>query len=201
MRKAVLAGVAMAAAMAFSSAANAAVTINFNSYSPLSLNSSLTTQGFKLENSGGFLTPGPLDADPTGSAMSNLIPGTATRVSLVDGGTFDLLSIKLADRLNVGVGGPVDFLFSNSVSLTRNVNFSSGLQTVNLGPQTGITWFEFRPRVASLLVGVVQFDDIVVDNITSAVPEPATWAMMILGFFGLGSMIRRGRRQGALAAA
>ncbi|MBU1377684.1 MAG: PEPxxWA-CTERM sorting domain-containing protein [Alphaproteobacteria bacterium] len=30
-----------------------------------------------------------------------------------------------------------------------------------------------------------------------AVPEPATWAMMILGFFGLGSMIRR--RNAALA--
>lgn len=30
-----------------------------------------------------------------------------------------------------------------------------------------------------------------------AVPEPATWAMMIMGFFGLGSVLRR--RQGALA--
>lgn len=201
MGKAVLAGIAMAAAMAFSSAANASVTINFDGYSPLSFNSTLITQGFKFENGGGFLTPGPLDADPTGSAMSNLIPGATTRVSLVDGGTFDVLSIKLADRLNVGVGGPVDFLFSNSVALTRNVNFSSGLQTVNLGPQTGITWFEFRPRVASLLVGVVQFDDLVVDNITSAVPEPATWGMMILGFFGLGTMLRRARRQGAPVAA
>jgi len=28
---------------------------------------------------------------------------------------------------------------------------------------------------------------------TGAVPEPATWAMMILGFFGLGAMVRRRR--------
>lgn len=27
-----------------------------------------------------------------------------------------------------------------------------------------------------------------------AIPEPSTWAMMLLGFFGLGTMLRRGRR-------
>lgn len=34
-------------------------------------------------------------------------------------------------------------------------------------------------------------------GVAMAVPEPATWAMMILGFFGLGSMVRR--RKAALA--
>ena len=43
-----------------------------------------------------------------------------------------------------------------------------------------------------------------VDNIklsTGAVPEPATWAMMIFGFGGVGAAIRRRRQQPALAAA
>ncbi len=31
------------------------------------------------------------------------------------------------------------------------------------------------------------------ENFGSAVPEPATWAMMIIGFFGLGSAIRSKR--------
>ncbi len=31
------------------------------------------------------------------------------------------------------------------------------------------------------------------------VPEPATWAMMLMGFFGVGSMVRRSRRATALA--
>ncbi|WP_354297130.1 PEPxxWA-CTERM sorting domain-containing protein [Phenylobacterium koreense] len=36
---------------------------------------------------------------------------------------------------------------------------------------------------------------------TSAVPEPATWAMMIIGFFGLGSAVRSQRRRGVLRGA
>ena len=35
----------------------------------------------------------------------------------------------------------------------------------------------------------------------SAIPEPATWGMMILGFAGIGSMLRRSRRNGAPATA
>ena len=40
-------------------------------------------------------------------------------------------------------------------------------------------------------------------DIAAAVPEPATWAMMVMGFFGLGALMRAGRRQQerALAAA
>jgi hypothetical protein len=35
----------------------------------------------------------------------------------------------------------------------------------------------------------------------SAVPEPAIWAMLLLGFFGVGFMVRGSRRQDAVAAA
>ena len=33
----------------------------------------------------------------------------------------------------------------------------------------------------------------------STVPEPSTWAMMILGFFGIGTMVSRRRRSALLA--
>lgn len=36
-----------------------------------------------------------------------------------------------------------------------------------------------------------------IDNLTAAVPEPATWALMLLGFAGLGFMGYRGRRPNA----
>ena len=35
----------------------------------------------------------------------------------------------------------------------------------------------------------------------AAVPEPATWAMFLLGFGGIGFMVRNGRRRGAAAKA
>jgi hypothetical protein len=37
-------------------------------------------------------------------------------------------------------------------------------------------------------------------TVTSAVPEPSTWAMMILGFFGIGTMTYRRRKSAMLAA-
>ena len=43
------------------------------------------------------------------------------------------------------------------------------------------------------------FDNVSLD-VTAAVPEPSTWAMMILGFAGVGFMAYR-RRKGAMLAA
>jgi hypothetical protein len=40
-------------------------------------------------------------------------------------------------------------------------------------------------------------DDISLSAVTSAVPEPSTWAMMILGFFGLGFMAYRRKSEGS----
>ena len=39
-----------------------------------------------------------------------------------------------------------------------------------------------------------------VSMVTSAVPEPSTWAMMLVGFFGAGTMLRASRRRTAAAA-
>ena len=38
-------------------------------------------------------------------------------------------------------------------------------------------------------------------RITNAVPEPSTWAMMLLGFFGAGAALRRAKVEGKLSAA
>jgi hypothetical protein len=48
--------------------------------------------------------------------------------------------------------------------------------------------------------GVDHIQQIRVGDIVGSVPEPATWAMMILGFGGVGGLLRRGREQRALAA-
>jgi hypothetical protein len=44
-------------------------------------------------------------------------------------------------------------------------------------------------------------DDISLSAVTSAVPEPSTWAMMILGFFGLGFVAYRRKSEGSLRLA
>jgi len=39
------------------------------------------------------------------------------------------------------------------------------------------------------------------DNVSvAAVPEPATWTMMLLGFLGIGFMVRRGSRRQDISA-
>ena len=43
--------------------------------------------------------------------------------------------------------------------------------------------------------------DIVVTQASGGVPEPASWALMLTGFGGLGAVLRRSRRQAVLAAA
>ena len=52
----------------------------------------------------------------------------------------------------------------------------------------------------SIVSSGVKLDNLLVtgERLTSPVPEPATWAMMIVGFFGAGSMLRR--RRAAVAA-
>jgi hypothetical protein len=37
------------------------------------------------------------------------------------------------------------------------------------------------------------------DRISGTVPEPATWAMMLMGFFGLGALVRSRKQAAAVA--
>ena len=47
----------------------------------------------------------------------------------------------------------------------------------------------------------IYLDDVSVTPVTSAVPEASTWAMMILGFFGVGFMTyRRKSKPGMMTA-
>ncbi len=54
-----------------------------------------------------------------------------------------------------------------------------------------ITQFTFRNQTQG-----GQFDNIVLNDVT-AVPEPATWAMLLTGFFGIGAALRWRGRGGA----
>lgn len=108
-----------------------------------------------------------------------------------------------------GQNNPNDAGFTGSVAgqtlASFNVgNNSAGVWThyygvANIGSAgTYTTAFSFS-------TGGIPAKDIVIDRVylvagdIGAVPEPATWAMMLTGFFGMGAMMRR-RRYMALAA-
>ena len=107
-----------------------------------------------------------------------------------------------------------------------DVIFTSGANTAswtsNINP-VGQGWFNFQVQLnqanftggdlATILSNVTKFQirgEFIngaelegIDNVllaTSAVPEPSTWAMMILGFAGVGFMAYRRRKVAALAA-
>lgn len=60
---------------------------------------------------------------------------------------------------------------------------------------TGQLNFDLDATVGNVFVQQVKLDF----DLVSAVPEPATWAMMLVGFFGVGSALRARRRQGLAA--
>ena len=83
---------------------------------------------------------------------------------------------------------------------------------VALLPSTGATpqnyGFNLWPRAGSTVTGNSQITDFAPDNallavsgVVTAVPEPATWAMMLLGFGAIGAAMRfrRDRRPQTLA--
>jgi hypothetical protein len=113
---------------------------------------------------------------------------------------FSFNSIGLADTFNEGLGGTVIFTFDHvgGASDTQTVVLTAGIKGLQIFTfnESNLTDVVFGPDAAS----VIQFDNIGVD-VSSAVPEPSTWAMMILGFFGLGFMAYRRKNQTAFNAA
>jgi PEP-CTERM motif-containing protein len=78
-----------------------------------------------------------------------------------------------------------------------NATTSSFIGFVSDGTITSLTVSAVQPAGSFLWPTV---DDLrLAQGLTSAVPEPATWAMMILGFAGVGYMSYRRRKQAAFA--
>lgn len=89
---------------------------------------------------------------------------------------------------NTGYGGPISFFTNISQDLmSGTVNFQGGLA------DGGSTFFALEDPINA--------SQITTPGQIGGVPEPATWAMMLLGFFGLGAMARSSRRRAALATA
>jgi len=91
--------------------------------------------------------------------------------------------------------------FDASNGLLGKFDFAQGpvTATINTGPNIDHLLLAAHPNLEPQT-----FDNFTIDNLSfgvSAVPEPSTWAMMILGFAGVGFMAYRRKIKMALNAA
>ena len=124
------------------------------------------------------------------------------------------------DVMNVAAGFTTGFSFfyADQVGFTGSVNVYSGLDGAgtllaslslpstpdpyNVWVPIGVTFAgTAQSAVFSGAANFIGFDDITLGSaIPGAIPEPSTWAMMILGFAGVGFMAYRRKSKPALMA-
>ena len=141
-----------------------------------------------------------------GQVLINYFTGsgkfTANFSSAVDdvsitGGDFgaDTDHIFLAAFSGLGATGT----FLGSFTTAGCCAGSPGSTTASL-IASGIRSVQFYTGAGDPFPGSVYFDNLKVGKLSAGVPEPASWAMMLLGFGGIGSLIRNRRRAVSLAA-
>lgn len=216
MKRLIQLGLTAATMALMATSANAAVTLDGSlpGYHVAPLGAGNTTViGFGL---------GPLPAgysfgsDPTPyiyQTADGLHPGIAAVPFGDDSGHYMAIQSTQSETLNTPLLRSMS-LFIGSLDPSNQITFNgiggftqsflgSDLFTPALGDQSNDAnnrrfYFSFDPSdkvdqiVFSSGVNSFEFDTLA----ASAVPEPATWAMMLLGFGGIGLLLRAGKRQG-----
>ena len=154
-----------------------------------------------------FVTPQSFQSiDPAGASIITQYASQTSTLTRSDGGLFSVSSIDAAKYFDYGTyGSTADLLLSyvfadgTRASETRTINTVGRYPVNTLQLNTGpLRSFSFLPTTGSS--GSLQFDNIVVNGV-SAVPEPASWAMMMLGLGVLGAGARYRRRNTGVAFA
>ena len=107
------------------------------------------------------------------SALSDLLDGKFTIVS--GSGDFGLTGLDRFTGLSAGgQSGPIDVSFDTSTLGT----FTEVIDLEGTGYYNGATYSPYAVDAVLTIEGTV--------GTAGAVPEPSTWALMLLGFAGLG---------------
>ncbi len=157
-------------------------------------------------------TPGPSTADQlinvsSGAAVIDLGATTYDLRALLGGfasqGDNAVLTISFLDAASLSVG-------SATLGPVTNVDRDD---LTGLLPRTGAGFVPVGTRGIDVFLTLTRvdgaYDDGYADNLSlvltgeagpGGVPEPASWALMLMGFGGLGAALRARRRKAALAA-
>jgi hypothetical protein len=155
-----------------------------------------------------FAISGPASLDPTASvnvfASGSLFSDSGTMTST------DFLRVAGATIVNAtSVGGNNNGAFTTSAtvsSLFYNVDYLVEMNVFALAHPSGTAtafldpYLFLDPSLVALGYSIITSPGIG-NSLASAVPEPSTWAMMILGFAGIGFMTYRRKSKPALMAA
>jgi hypothetical protein len=203
----ILASVA-ALSLACGASAAQATTLTFDELPASLYAQTVVSQGYQFDD---FIANSPIalftwdsgsvyNADPGGRTLNNNFFRSTITLTKVGGGTFDFNSVDLTDIYNNHdgqLGGDVLFTFFDGLSTTSQtvtIDANPGFQTFTFN-RTGLVSVSF----VATTTNEVQTDNFVLDaSGPSAVPEPATWALMLSGFGLAGAALRR--RPATLAA-
>jgi hypothetical protein len=201
--RSLIAGLTLLASVAGAQSSYAAVVLfdNFNS-DPQQLNwagdSTFTS------------TAPPGSTDLIGTGFYDFYPGNGNYVDM-DGstGSGNNPAGQLTSNASFGPGNyTLSFMLGGNArgapAQTTDIQLGSFLQsiTLNSGDPLALYTFAFGTTGGQLLfteLGPSDQQGNILDNVSLAVPEPSTWAMLLLGFGGLGMMYGRTSRKAALA--
>ena len=204
MRRVLIAALAAAASIAIASPASAAVLIADGITYNLTLNS--ITNGNKTGNFtlaiSGINTVSDTEGGRTGiNAFAFNDPAVGTAVSGISSGfTFQTGGLNAT-----GCDGSGNFYCFKNTSASFPSPLPSSLSLFfNVTSDTAGSWANWGTTDFKIdWVGSQNNYDLVslAIPLNTAVPEPATWALMLLGFGGIGMAMRRRRKQGLLQVA
>jgi hypothetical protein len=152
---------------------------------------SYTESGYLFTSNSLFATDGGIGNGTTGGKIN---------VTRVDGDTFTIASLDVASQVGMMFAGNMDLLFDFTLA---DGTRTSDYRVIDLGDnpvyQTLTSFAGLELRAFSVYsdvfsgTGQIKIDNLDLRPVTSAVPEPANWALMIGGFGLAGAALRRRR--------
>lgn len=167
-----------------------------------------------------YEAPFSIDGSKT-TDWASLSQGVGSSILLNLGGLYDLKSVNLFDRTTSGgdngsfVGGVGDFTTAFTLTYYNAANAVIGTQSFTKATPTAPTSLADFAFTGSVNTGPIKVGSVLYTvtaangsnpgladiSFTGSVPEPATWALMILGFGAIGGSMRYRRKSTAVSFA